>query len=39
VHHIDISATSPIAARSDSRFSGYFHSLCAELDIQTEKTA
>ena len=28
-----------IAARSDSRFSGYFHSLCAELDIQTEKTA
>jgi NitT/TauT family transport system ATP-binding protein len=39
VHDIDISATSPIAARSDSRFSGYFHSLCAELDIQTEKTA
>jgi len=39
VHDIDIAATSPIAARSDSRFSGYFHSLCAELDIQTEKTA
>ena len=38
VHDIDISAASPIAARSDSRFSGYFHSLCAELDIQTEKT-
>ena len=39
VHDIDIAATSPIAARSDSRFSGYFHSLCAELDIQTERTA
>jgi NitT/TauT family transport system ATP-binding protein len=39
VHDIDISATSPIAARSDTRFSGYFHALCDELDIQTEKTA
>ena len=39
VHDIEISAASPIAARSDSRFSGYFHALCAELDIQTEKTA
>lgn len=39
VHEIDIVASSPIAARSDSRFSGYFHALCAELDIQTEKTA
>ena len=39
VHDIDISATSPIAARSDAKFSGYFHALCAELDIQTEKTA
>ena len=39
VHDIDIAAASPIAARSDSRFSGYFHALCAELDIQTEKTA
>jgi NitT/TauT family transport system ATP-binding protein len=39
VHEIDIAAASPIAARSDSRFSGYFHALCAELDIQTEKTA
>jgi NitT/TauT family transport system ATP-binding protein len=39
VHDIDISAASPIAARSDPRFSGYFHALCAELDIQTEKTA
>jgi NitT/TauT family transport system ATP-binding protein len=39
VHDIEISAHSPIAARSDSAFSGYFHALCAELDIQTEKTA
>jgi NitT/TauT family transport system ATP-binding protein len=39
VHDIDIDARSPIAARSDSRFSGYFHALCAELDIQTEKTS
>ncbi len=38
VHTIDIDARSPIAARSDSQFSGYFHALCAELDIQTEKT-
>jgi NitT/TauT family transport system ATP-binding protein len=39
VHDIEIAATSPIAARSDSRFSGYFHTLCAELDIQTERVA
>ena len=39
VHDIDISAHSPIAARSDSRFSGYFHTLCADLDIQTETSA
>jgi NitT/TauT family transport system ATP-binding protein len=39
VHDIEIAAASPITARSDSRFSGYFHTLCAELDIQTEKTA
>ncbi len=39
VHDIDISATSPIAARSDTRFSGYFHALCAELDIQTEENS
>jgi NitT/TauT family transport system ATP-binding protein len=39
VHDIDISAHSPIAARSDSRFSGYFHALCADLDIQTETSA
>jgi len=36
VHDIDIGARSPVAARADSRFSGYFHTLCAELDIQTE---
>jgi NitT/TauT family transport system ATP-binding protein len=39
VHEIEIAAASPIAARSDNRFSGYFHTLCAELDIQTERTA
>jgi NitT/TauT family transport system ATP-binding protein len=39
VHDIHISAPSPIAARSDGQFSGYFHSLCAELDIQTETTS
>jgi NitT/TauT family transport system ATP-binding protein len=39
VHDIEIAATSPIAARSDIRFSGYFHTLCAELDIQTERVA
>src|SRR5271166_2915638 len=39
VREIDIAAHSPIAARSDGRFSGYFHALCAELDIQTEKVA
>jgi NitT/TauT family transport system ATP-binding protein len=39
VHDIDISSHSPIAARSDSRFSGYFHALCADLDIQTETSS
>jgi NitT/TauT family transport system ATP-binding protein len=39
VHDIDITENSPIAARSDNRFSGYFHQLCAELDIQTEASA
>jgi NitT/TauT family transport system ATP-binding protein len=35
VHEIDIDEVSPIAARSNPRFSGYFHMLCGELDIQT----
>ncbi|WP_454630139.1 ABC transporter ATP-binding protein [Bradyrhizobium cenepequi] len=39
VHDIALNEHSPIAARSDSRFSGYFHTLCAELDIQTRKSA
>src|SRR6201985_791980 len=39
VHAINISAASPIAARSDKLFSGYFHTLCDELDIQTERSA
>jgi NitT/TauT family transport system ATP-binding protein len=36
VHDIDIAEHSPIAARSDHRFAGYFRTLCSELDIQTE---
>jgi NitT/TauT family transport system ATP-binding protein len=39
VHDIALNEHSPIAARSDPRFSGYFHTLCAELDIQTRKSA
>lgn len=35
VHEIGLSQRSPIESRSDPRFSGYFHALCAELDIQT----
>jgi NitT/TauT family transport system ATP-binding protein len=38
-HTIDIAERSPIGARSDPRFAGYFHALCAELDIQTERKA
>jgi NitT/TauT family transport system ATP-binding protein len=36
VHEIEIAEHSPIAARSDHRFAGYFRTLCGELDIQTE---
>jgi NitT/TauT family transport system ATP-binding protein len=36
VHDIDIAEQSPVAARSDHRFAGYFRTLCSELDIQTE---
>ncbi|HUI97487.1 MAG TPA: ABC transporter ATP-binding protein [Xanthobacteraceae bacterium] len=36
IHAIDIAEHSPIAARSDHRFSDYFHTLCDELDIQTQ---
>jgi NitT/TauT family transport system ATP-binding protein len=39
VYDIDIAARTPIGARSDPRFSGYFHSLCSELDIQTQTRA
>jgi NitT/TauT family transport system ATP-binding protein len=39
IHDIDIAEHSPIAARSDHRFSGYFHTLCGELDIQTQVKA
>ena len=39
VYDIEIGARTPIGARSDPNFSGYFHALCAELDIQTEVKA
>jgi NitT/TauT family transport system ATP-binding protein len=39
IYDIDIAARSPIGARSDPNFSGYFHALCGELDIQTEAGA
>ncbi len=38
-HHIEINRTTPIDARSDPRFSEYFHTLCGELDIQTRRDA
>jgi len=34
-YEIDINELSPVAARGNPRFSGYFHALCGELDIQT----
>ncbi len=39
VHDIALNEHSPIAARSDPRFSGCFHTLCAGLDIQARKSA
>ncbi|CDY76815.1 Hydroxymethylpyrimidine ABC transporter, ATPase component [Caballeronia glathei] len=36
IYDIDINARTPIGARSDPNFAGYFHALCGELDIQTE---
>jgi NitT/TauT family transport system ATP-binding protein len=39
IYDIDIGARTPIGARSDPRFSGYFHALCSELDIQTQVKA
>ena len=39
VHDIVLTDRSPIGARSDPRFSAYFHTLCAELDIQTSARA
>jgi NitT/TauT family transport system ATP-binding protein len=38
-YSIDIQERTPIGARSDPRFSEYFHALCAELDIQTRRKA
>ncbi|KIZ40992.1 ABC transporter ATP-binding protein [Rhodopseudomonas sp. BAL398] len=37
VHTIEIERAGPVEARSDRRFSEYFHMLCGELDIQTSK--
>ena len=37
-YSIDIQERTPIGARSDPRFSEYFHALCGELDIQTRRT-
>lgn len=39
VRNIELSTRSPIEARKDPRFSGYFDSLCRELDIQTTSAA
>ncbi|MDZ4840777.1 MAG: ABC transporter ATP-binding protein [Hyphomicrobium aestuarii] len=39
IHEIALNERSPIAARSDPRFAGYFHMLCGELDIQTRAPA
>jgi NitT/TauT family transport system ATP-binding protein len=39
VYDVDIGARTPIEARSNPKFSGYFHALCAELDIQTQARA
>lgn len=39
IHDIDINERSPIGARSDPRFAGYFNALCNELDIQTQQRA
>jgi NitT/TauT family transport system ATP-binding protein len=38
-HRIEIDRRTPIDARSDPRFSDYFHVLCSELDIQTRRAA
>jgi NitT/TauT family transport system ATP-binding protein len=39
VHAIDIKDHNPMAARSDPKFPDYFHMLCGELDIQTQRDA
>ncbi len=36
IYEIDISKRTPIEARSDPHFSGYFQALCSELEIQTK---
>jgi len=37
IYDIEINERSPIGARSDPRFAGYFNALCGELDIQTQQ--
>lgn len=39
IHDITLSTRSPIEARKDPRFTGYFDNLCRELDIQTAARA
>jgi len=39
LHTIGIQVHDPLSARNDPQFPGYFHALCAELDIQTRKDA
>ena len=38
-HVIEIDRRTPIDARADPRFSEHFHTLCADLDIQTRRAA
>jgi NitT/TauT family transport system ATP-binding protein len=37
IYDIELAERTPIGARSDPRFAGYFHALCGELDIQTKR--
>jgi NitT/TauT family transport system ATP-binding protein len=39
IYEIDIAGQSPVAARGDPKFAGYFKSLCGELEIQTGRAA
>jgi NitT/TauT family transport system ATP-binding protein len=39
IHQIEIERSSPIDARSHKNFGEYFHTLCSELDIQTQRSS